>query len=94
MPRVTFQPSGSHLDVPEEISVLEAACCAAETNVVCCGITSACRRRRATVLNGEEHLTARDEQKPLKRGRLRFLPGARLGSMARAGGDVEVEMRQ
>lgn len=94
MPRVTFQPSGAHLDVPEETSLLEAASGAGETDVLCCGITPACGKCRAIILDGEESLTAPDALETSKRGRLHFLPGERFGCMARVLGDVEVEMRQ
>jgi uncharacterized 2Fe-2S/4Fe-4S cluster protein (DUF4445 family) len=92
MPRVTFHPSGAQLEVPEETSLLEAACGAGETDVVCCGITPACGRCRAIIHDGEDHLTTPDPLEAAGRGRLHFLPGERFGCMARVLDDVQVEM--
>ena len=93
MPRVTFWPSGEHVDVMEETSLLEAATVIGESDILCCGITPACGKCRATILDGEERLTDPDELETSKRVRLRFLPGERFGCMARVLGDVEVEMK-
>lgn len=92
MPRVTFSPSGAHIDVAEETSLLEAAIALGESEIVCCGITPACGKCRAILLDGEEKLTDPDELETSKRAQLRFLPGERFGCMARVMGDVEVEM--
>ena len=92
MPRVTFRPSGEHIDVPEETSLLEAACALGVTDVRCCGITPACGKCRATIIDGEDRLTAPDELERTKRARLHFLPGVRFGCMARVLGDVEAEI--
>ena len=94
MHRVTFQPSGTVLDVPDETSLLEAAVGAGETDVLCCGITPACGKCRATILEGEERLTPPDALEAAKIVRLHFLPGQRFGCMARVLGDVHVEMAQ
>lgn len=94
MPRVTFHPSGAHLDVPDETSLLEAAVGAGETDVLCCGVTPACGKCRALIWEGDANLSLPDELEEAKRARLHFLPGERFGCMARVLGDVEVEMRQ
>ena len=94
MPRVSFEPSGAEIEVPEETSLLEAATAAGETEVLCCGITPACGKCRALIWEGEEHLTAPDALEASKRERLHFLPGERFGCMARVSGDVRVELTQ
>lgn len=93
MPRVTFQPSGQTLEVPDETSLLEAAVRAGETDVLCCGITPACGKCRAIILDGEDRLTPPDALEATKTVRLHFLSSERFGCMARVLGDVEVEMR-
>ncbi len=93
MPRVTFQPSGNAVDVPEAASLLEAACAAGVTDVLCCGITPACGQCRALILDGDAGLTPPDALEMSGRARLRFLPGERFGCMAHVFGNVEVELR-
>ena len=92
MPLVTFLPSFRVVAVPEETSLLEAAVSAGVTSVACCGITPACGKCRATILDGESRLSAPDALEAEKLVRLRFLPGQRFGCMARVRGDVEVEV--
>lgn len=93
MYRVTFYPSGRVLDVPVETSLLEAACSAGETDVLCCGITPACGKCRALILDGEQRLSPPDELELSKSARLHFMPGERFGCMARVLGHVEVELQ-
>lgn len=94
MPRVSFEPSGAQIDVPEETSLLEAATAAGETDVLCCGITPACGKCRALIWEGDENLSPPDELETSKRTRLHFLPGQRFGCMAHVHGDVRVELSE
>lgn len=92
MPRVTFQPSGRQVEVPEGSSLLTAAVQAGVTSVECCGITPACGRCRTTVLEGEDNLSAPGDLELERRRRLLYLPGDRFGCMAHVHGDVDVEV--
>ena len=92
MPRVTFQPTALHVDVPEGTSLLEAALEAGVTVVECCGITPACGLCRTAVLEGEENLSPPDAIELARRKRLFYLPGDRFGCMAMVQGDVEVQV--
>jgi adenylate cyclase len=92
MPRVTLQPSGEVVDVPDEASFLDAATMAGVTEVSCCGITAACGRCRVLVLDGEANVTPPDEFEAANLKRRRFLPGERFGCMCHVLGDVEVEV--
>ena len=92
MPRVTFQPSGTSIEVTEGASVLAAALEADATEIVCCGITPACGACRMSVLAGQENLTPPDALEADHRARRRFLPFERLACMAHVQGPVEVEL--
>ncbi|MES2642469.1 MAG: 2Fe-2S iron-sulfur cluster-binding protein [Myxococcota bacterium] len=92
MPCVTFQPSGTSIEVGEGASVLEAALEAGATEIACCGITAACGACRMSVLAGEENLTPPDALEAGHRARHRFLPFERLACMAHVRGPVEVEL--
>jgi uncharacterized 2Fe-2S/4Fe-4S cluster protein (DUF4445 family) len=92
MPKVTFQPSGRSVDVPEGTSILDAATLAGVSSVECCGKVTLCGLCRTVVLEGEEHLSAPEAQEAEFRLRRRYLPYQRLGCMAYASGDVEVEV--
>lgn len=94
MPRVTFQPSGTSIEVPEETSVLVAAVMADVTRIECCGIIPACGTCRMSVLSGEENLTPPDSLEAAHRARRRFLPFERLACMAHVTGPVEVELTE
>jgi uncharacterized 2Fe-2S/4Fe-4S cluster protein (DUF4445 family) len=92
MPRVTFQPGGEVAEVPEEASVFEAATIAGVTEVSCCGITAACGRCRAVILDGEANVAPPGAFEAEHLKLRRFLPGERFGCMTHVLGDIEVEV--
>ena len=94
MPKVTFEPSGRAVEVPEGASVLDAAQLAGATTVECCGILPACGSCRMVVVAGEEHLSAPDDLEGGVRRDRAFLPFERLACMAHVAGDVTVEMER
>ncbi|MFZ5479266.1 MAG: 2Fe-2S iron-sulfur cluster-binding protein [Myxococcota bacterium] len=91
---MTFQPSGTTLDVDEGTSILQAAIAAHETDVSCCGMAPPCGLCKVAVLDGEGGLTPPDAVEVKERARRRFLPFERLGCFAQVTGDVEVEVER
>lgn len=92
MPRVTFNPSGKRGDVPEGVSLLEAAGKLGVALTHECGGFATCSTCRVIVEEGVENLTeiGLDEENMLEEAAL--LPPYRLGCQAKIKGDVTVSI--
>ncbi|MGH7260585.1 MAG: 2Fe-2S iron-sulfur cluster-binding protein [Nitrospiraceae bacterium] len=94
MPKVTFlHPEGKSGDVPENLSLLEAAEALGFPLNHDCGGNASCTTCRVEVQSGQEHLSDIDfdEQDLLDREALTE-PWHRLGCQARIHGDVVVRV--
>ncbi|MBI5494291.1 MAG: 2Fe-2S iron-sulfur cluster binding domain-containing protein [Deltaproteobacteria bacterium] len=93
MPRITFLPSGTAIDVEPGTSILEAATKAGVALDHACGGACACSTCHVIVAQGYDSLPdATDEEEDQLDEAVGLTPHSRLGCQARVRADVTVEI--